>query len=151
MKNKKPQVTPENHQDAAAIKDHETGAPLPLIPESENLMPAESWDLEQLAAYVKDRFHLAEFFGRKSAVQIWRAGKALLLVKEKLKAERKWTSWAKQHDLPLTSVYEAMKLAEKFENERDIIGFSGVDAKMVAGTFKPRAKEPTGGTPLAEG
>jgi hypothetical protein len=80
------------------------GEQLDNSPESENLMADAEWDLERLASYTKDRFAIAEFFGRKTAVQIWRAGKALLIVKEKLKAERKWTVWAEEHGLPLTSV-----------------------------------------------
>jgi hypothetical protein len=108
--------------------------------ESEDLLPDPSWDLDQLAAYTRDRFTIADLWGRKSAVQIWRAGKAVLIVQERLKQERKWTAWAQEHDLPLTSVYEAIKIAEKFDSEADITGFTVIEAKMIAGTFKPKVR-----------
>jgi hypothetical protein len=112
----------------------------------ENLLPDPTWDLERLASYAKDRFAIAEFFGRKTAMQLWRAGRALLIVKDKLKAERKWTVWAEEHGLPMTSVYDAIKIAERFEQEDDIVGLTTIEARTIAGTIKPRRADDKGVT-----
>ena len=108
--------------------------------ESENQMPDPEWDLDHLAAYTRDRMEFAGILGRRTALQIWRAGLALLIVREKQKAERRWTEWCQAQNIPLSSAYEAMRVAERFENEVDIAGFTAIEAKLIAGTVRTKPK-----------
>jgi hypothetical protein len=106
----------------------------------ENLLPSTEWDADQLAEYVRERLSYAEFFGRKTALQLWLAGRGLLLVKTRLKGERRWTKWAKEHKITLTTAYNCMRIAETFPDEDSVHGLTTVEVKQIAGIAREERK-----------
>ena len=129
----------------ATNRTHVLAKPM-VSPQSENLLPSIEWDADQLAEYVRERLSYAELFGRKTALQLWLAGRALLLVKTILKAERRWTSWAKKNGIGLTAAYNCMRIAETFPDEDAIHGLTTVEVKQIAGIARvasPESKKPS--------
>ena len=80
-------------------------------------MPEDSWKTETLEGYAVH--HHTEYLGlqRRSAVHLYRAGLAFRLIRERSKGERKWCSWQDQHEIPRTTAWEAIKLADDFKSE----------------------------------
>ena len=118
-----------------------------VSPQCENLLPSTEWDADQLAEYVRERLSHAEVFGRKTALQLWLAGKGLLLVKTTLKAERRWTSWSKKNGIKLTTAYACMRIAETFPDEQSIHGLTTVEVKQIAGVAREERKPSPGVDP----
>lgn len=88
--------------------------------EFEDRRPKASWSVEELTTYVKERLGEArrlnqEALGlrRKSAVEVYEAGSALKLIKQKLKLEKTWKSWVAENELKFSTVSEAIRLFEK--------------------------------------
>jgi DNA adenine methylase len=94
--------------------------PTQAVPIDGQAVPDETWDLERLALYAvtgiaeAGRLRTEAFqMARKSTVQIYRAGRALTIAQEKLKGERRWVRWLKDHNIPRTSAWEALELFRK--------------------------------------
>jgi len=74
--------------------------------ESHRATPDHNWTLEMLTAYVKERFtthsdmreDLAAL-ARRSAVELFKAGRALHFLRDKLKAQVAWEQWLKDNDI----------------------------------------------------
>src|SRR5262249_48618996 len=84
------------------------------------ILPDESWTTEQLQDYVlketalsKRRGEQARLFGNRSAQHAWRAGKALMLVKPRLKAEGGYDAWLAKNKIGKTSAYRDTELARR--------------------------------------
>lgn len=102
-------------------------------------MPDESWNTETLEAYAAH--HIAEFIGlqRRSAIHLYRAGLALLLIRDRLKGERQWCSWQDQHEIARTTAWEAVKLAEFFHFEDELAELGIIEAKRKANIVEERS------------
>ena len=67
----------------------------------------------------------SKILSRKSSLDLFRAGHALSIARDKLKEEKKWCEWQEKNDLPRSSVLEAIKLYEKTarDNPDDTVAF----------------------------
>jgi len=108
----------------------------PVMRIESEAIPDDSWDLDQLAHYAT--VGLAESgrlgtealqLARRSTVQTFWAGCALLVAHEKLKAERRWVRWLKEHNIPRTSAWEAEELFKRCGSEEAIAGLTLTQAK----------------------
>jgi hypothetical protein len=121
-----------------------------VVPLAEDTTPDDSWDEDRLGRYAAaglGRHHqlLEESvqLGRKSTVQLHRAGRALSLAHKKLKAERRWCTWLRTHGISTTSAWEAMELYRRERSEKEIEGLTPTQAKTKYGiTRPPRSKQP---------
>jgi hypothetical protein len=117
----------------------------------EDLLPNPDWGVDRLADYAKSRFKIAGFFGRKTAVQLYRAGVAVNYAKTTLKQDRKWTLWAQRHEIPLGAAWEVSKIADTFRSEDDLNGLTAFEAKIIAGVLKEKPKKSKVEKPKGDG
>src|SRR5271157_130073 len=73
------------------------------LPELETLFDLQLGESDRLLAE-------SDCLSRRSTVSLYRAGRVLSAIKEKLKVERKWTKWQKDHKVGVTSAWQAIAL-----------------------------------------
>jgi hypothetical protein len=102
------------------------------------LIPDASWDLDQLGIYAETGLLEANRLkkeslriGRRSTVQIFRAGHALSIARRKVKAEKwgEWGRWLATHNLKRTTAWEAIQLYERAGSEDAIANLTPGEAK----------------------
>lgn len=107
--------------------------------------PDPSWSVEQLAIYAKGKmaaFVQAEkeaiLLSHKSAVDLFWAGAALWLIRDKLKKEERWVAWQKANKLARSTVLEAIALSENAKSPDALVGLGITAAKERFGVVKPK-------------
>ena len=80
--------------------------------------------------------------GRTSAVELFRAGRALSIAKGKLKVTKGWEQWLKDNKLPKTTAFEAVKLFTRAKTETAVASMSITTAKIRYGVAKTKAPRP---------
>jgi hypothetical protein len=134
-------IDPNNASQAVPIKDDE--------------LPDESWEFDRLVSYgacaVTESGKLlaeATSLGRKSTVQMFRAGRALSLARSKVPAGQGWIECLKIAGIPRTNAWEAMQLFERAGSEEAVSSLTPTEAKHKFGVTKPkrdrREQEPEG-------
>jgi hypothetical protein len=100
-------------------------------------MPNESWDLDRLGLYASSGLREANRLeseasqlSRRSTVQVFRAGHALFLARERLKAERRWCEWLSENNIPRTNAWEAIELYEQGGSEEAVANLTLTEAKQ---------------------
>ncbi len=109
-----------------------------LVDRPEDATPDDSWSLDDLRTYALSRLNEASILARRSTAQTYRAGRALSLAKNKLKTLKAWGKWQQEHDLPRTSVWEAVELFRKAPSEEAIEHLTPQKAKEQFGIVKKR-------------
>ncbi len=115
--------------------------------------PDPSWTVEQLAIYAKGKMAASVQAGKeaillahKSAVDLFWAGAALWLIRDKLKKEDRWVAWQKANKLARSTVLEAIALYENAKSPDALVGLGITEAKERFGVVKPKPA-PTTSTP----
>ena len=115
---------------------------IPVEPQSE-LVPDESWDLDRLGIYAATGLSEAsrlerEFIqlGRRSTIQIFRAGRALSIAERKVKWGE-WGRWLVEHNIKRTTAWEAIQLYERAGSEEAIANLTPSQAKRRCGIGSP--------------
>jgi hypothetical protein len=121
--------------------------------------PDPSWTVEQLAIYAKSKMASsaqaekeAILQAHKSAVDLFWAGAALWLIRDRLKKEERWVAWQKANKLARSTVLEAIALYENAKSPDTLVGLGITVAKERFGVVKPKpapststpTKNPTG-------
>jgi hypothetical protein len=113
--------------------------------DDQNPVPDASWTIDDLRRYAAERLGEAVALARRSTVQVFRAGRALCLIKGKVESDEPWIAWLQRNDMARTSAWEAMKLFERAKEEAAIADIPITEAKKTYGIVKPRRD--TGGRP----
>jgi hypothetical protein len=116
--------------------------------ESQRATPNHNWTLEKLTDYVTDCFkcrdemndHLAAI-GRKSTVELFRAGHALDVIREKLKADKAYVQWLEDNGIARTTAHDAIKLYYKAKTESAVEKLTITEAKIKFGVTKAKPKK----------
>jgi hypothetical protein len=74
----------------------------------------------------------------KSAVDLFWAGAALWLIRDKLKKEDRWVKWQKAKKLARSTVIEAINLYENAKSPDALVGLGITEAKERFGVVKPK-------------
>ena len=113
--------------------------------EPQRATPNHNWNLEQLTSYVKDclkcRDEMNEdlaALGRKSAVELFRAGRALHFIREKLKVQNAYIKWLEDIGVARTTAHEAIKLYYKAKKESALEKMTITEAKIKFGVTKSK-------------
>jgi hypothetical protein len=115
----------------------------------EDAAPSESWEMDRLTAYAVKGLEQAKaleaeanIVGRKSTVQLFRAGHALHILRGKLKGDGQWCGWLKGHGIPRTNAWEAIQLYVRAKTEEAVAELTPTQAKEKYGISK--TSDPTG-------
>jgi hypothetical protein len=107
--------------------------------------PDPSWTVQQLAIYAEGKMassaqaeKQAILQAHKSAVDLFWAGAALWLIREKLKDEKRWVAWQKAKKLARSTVLEAIALYENAKSPDALVGLGITEAKERFGVVKPK-------------
>lgn len=107
---------------------------------SKNGSPSAEWSLDELAAYFQERQGALTALAKKSAVEVFRGGHALSIVKVKV-PDGKYGSWLKEHKIKTTTAWEAVTLFEKAGSEAALKDFTLTQAKKHFGVVKEKQKK----------
>lgn len=95
----------------------------PSPKESDPPSPNKDWSFQQLENYIRERFRAGEEcdaesirLGKKSAIEVWYAGLALDLIREKRTTIGAWTQWVEDHELNVDTCYQAIRLYQRVED-----------------------------------
>ena len=113
--------------------------------------PDSSWSLDRLAAYISGKLGESKGFeiqatvlSRKSALAVFRAGRALVIARQKTKEQKvKWTVWLKERNIPRTNAFEAMELFDGAVYRGTIAKFGLTEAKKKFCSPKSKRKKDT--------
>ena len=104
--------------------------------ESQRATPNHNWTLEQLTKYVTDCFKCRTemnddlaALGRKSAVELFRAGRALSIAKDQLKSRGGYEHWCKENHIAKTTAFEAITLFANAKTEAAVEKMTITEAK----------------------
>lgn len=142
-------VTDENELHALGFRVDPTdrGRAVPLAGPA---APDDGWETDALGRYAAAE--LAEStrldgeardLVRRSAVHLFRAGRALHLARERLKAAGEWCGWQTRHGIARTSAWEAIELYERAGNEEAVAGLAISEAKTQFGVTRGRTEAAT--------
>src|SRR5262249_40437737 len=99
---------------------------VPLDPDRD-LQPDDGWSTDRLAEYVHAKLdearhvdNMAQQLAKRSSVQVFRAGHALSIVRDRLKVSRAWERWLKEHGIRKTSAWEAIELCRRAQTEEAV-------------------------------
>ena len=106
-------------------------------------LPGEDWGLDLLEAYADYHHSQLIELGRRTAVHTFRLGKALLLIRPRLKNERTWCLWQKSHNIARNTAWEAIGVGTHFKSESELGGMGVTEAKQQAGVIRQRPKSAT--------
>lgn len=132
---------------------HETQFPLvPAAPQAAqpaDLAPAPKpdagWTIAALLACAMGFLSEAGILARKTTLAVLRAGLPLWLIRERLKPESKWCQFQREHNLPRTSVWEAiefhLRVTAQGLTEEQVGEMAWSEAKEFFGIAKPRKNE----------
>jgi hypothetical protein len=105
--------------------------------------PDQSWTVEQLWVYGKGKLASsaqgakeAILVAHKSAVDLFWAGAALWLIRDKLKKKERWVAWQKANKLARSTVLEAIALYENAKSPDALVGLGITEAKERFGVVK---------------
>ena len=90
--------------------------------------------------------------GRRSTVELFRAGRALHFLRDKLKADNAYVKWLEDNDIARTTAHDAIKLYCKAKSESAVEKLTITEAKVTFGISKARKKsKPIAPKPSKEG
>ena len=99
-------------------------------------IPSAEWPTDRLATYARNQIGESGaieaslgLMARRSTVAFFRAGQALAIARDRLKASNGWEQWLKNHHIPKTTAFEAIKLAENAKDESAVATLALTEAK----------------------
>jgi hypothetical protein len=102
-------------------------APVPVQDQPDPAIPSEKWTFYELESYVRERLsngtrleNESLKLGMRAAIEVYYAGMALDVIREKRTTKGSWTQWMLDHDLKNTSCYEAIRLFQRVESVEDL-------------------------------
>ena len=81
----------------------------------------------------------SDCLSRRSTVSLYCVGRVLSAIKDKLKVERKWTKWQKDHKVGVTSAWQAIQLFEKAGSEEAVAELTRTEALIKFDITKPKS------------
>lgn len=109
----------------AAADASETPKPTP--DEADPPTPKPEWSFRELEDYIRERLQTGERLeaeslkiGKRSAVEVWYAGMALDIIREKRTTKGAWVQWLDAHELNLDTCYQAIRLFQRAESVDDL-------------------------------
>jgi glycerol-3-phosphate dehydrogenase len=118
-----------NINDSISSDGEETGAQdlegLSL-PELEILFDRELVESDRLQAE-------SDCLSRRSVESLFRAGRVLAAIRDRLKSQRKWTEWQNDHKVGTTSAWQAIKLFEAAGSEEAVADLTRTEALIKFG------------------
>jgi hypothetical protein len=131
-----PSAQNSEHQDVEGVQ---------VVGADADKKPDPSWTVEQLASYAKGKMASsaqaekeAILQAHKSAVDLFWAGAALWLIRDKLKKEERWVAWQKANKLARSTVLEAIALYENTMSPDALVGLGITEAKERFGVVRPK-------------
>ena len=123
-----------NINDSISSDGEETGAQdlegLSL-PELEILFDRELVESDRLQAE-------SDCLSRRSVESLFRAGRVLAAIRDRLKSQGKWTEWQKDHKVGVTSAWQAIQLFEKAGSEAAVADLTRTEALIKFNITKPK-------------
>lgn len=104
--------------------------------QNERGRPDDTWATDELVQYVREERSAFAGLERKCVKARYRIGCALLILKPRLKAERRYRKWLAEEDISTTLEWEATKLAERVECEEDLVAPSITETLVKYGIVK---------------
>ena len=86
------------------------------------LKPNANWSEERLLTFAKECLGTIKILEKKTAIQSYRAGHALTLLRDKLKKGKNYHKWLKDNGVPHTTAYYCIRLYAKAPNEKAVEG-----------------------------
>lgn len=117
--------------------------PAQAVPIDREAVPDDTWDLDRLAKYAATGIAQVELLERRSTIPTFRAGRALAIAQEKLKADRGWVEWLKAHNISRTTAWEAVELFKRAGSEEAITDMTLTQAKIKFKITRSRKARPT--------
>ncbi len=111
-------------------------------------LPKKGWSAEQLVEYSASAVHRANVMARKTAIEAWLAGQALLFARNKAK-HGEWLALLKAHDIPRSTANELIRLAERVRSQRQLENLTVAEAMKISGIR--RDKKETARASAADG
>jgi hypothetical protein len=131
-------LTDQEFHDLGFAVDPDDPSRAILATRQDESVPDDTWDLDRLGNYARtgldeaDRLQRESLqLGRRSTVQIFRAGRAISIARKKVKAAKwgEWGQWLAQHGLKRTTAWEAAALFERAGSEEAIKNLTPDQAK----------------------
>ncbi|KAJ3082383.1 hypothetical protein HK102_001745 [Quaeritorhiza haematococci] len=104
-----------------------TETPKPTPDEPDPPTPKPEWSFRELEDYIRERLQTGERLeaeslkiGKRSAVEVWYAGMALDIIREKRTTKGAWVQWLEAHELNLDTCYQAIRLFQRAESVDDL-------------------------------
>lgn len=97
-----------------------------------NGTPDDTWSLNQLAVYASGQITESVLQSHKSAIALFRAGRALAFARTRCKAQGHgvWADWKRRHGLADTTANDAIRLYEGAGTEEALTGMGITEAKQ---------------------
>jgi len=121
---------------------------LGVIEMTQHPCPNANWTLEQLTEYVRSCIKSRDDMTKqvislraKSAVEIFRAGQALQIIRDKLKAQKAYVQWLEDEGICRTTAHEAIKLVANAKTEKAVEKMAITEAKELFGVIKPKSEK----------
>jgi hypothetical protein len=101
--------------------------------------PSVEWDLDKLGDYARKLVRRVKMAPRRVAKDVFRMGQALVIVRDRLKAEGEYGRWCATNKIPKTTAHHAVKLFEFYGTEDKLRGKTIAVAKRECGLIKSKA------------
>lgn len=113
-----------------------TETPKPTPDEGDPPTPKPDWSFRQLEDYIRERLQTGERLeaeslkiGKRSAIEVWYAGMALDIIREKRTTKGAWVQWLDDHELNLDTCYQAIRLFQRAETVDDLRDLTLAEAR----------------------
>lgn len=101
------------------------------LPELETIFSHELGEADHLLAE-------SDCLSRRSTVSLYRAGRVLSVIKERLKVGGKWTKWQKDHKVGVTSAWQAIQIFLRATSEEAVSKLTRTEALIKFNITKPK-------------
>ena len=128
-----------------------TTAVIPAAPTEE--LPQRAWSPEKLVAYSASAFERANVMARRTAIEAWLAGRALMLAYEKTN-RGEWIPLLKAHSIPRSTANELIRLAKRVRSKKVLENLTVAEAMKISGIRRDKKEtaraSAAAGTALSE-
>jgi hypothetical protein len=111
--------------------------PVPVQDQPDPTIPTKDWSFYELESYVRERLsngtrleNESLKIGKRAAVEVYYAGMALDVIREKRTTKGSWTQWMEDHDLNNDTCYQAIRLFQRVESVKDLRDLTLTEARI---------------------